>query len=164
VVLFDRSFPPYSFLLPLPSLSPFPLALRQRPRLLRRRWCHPARDGAELRLVDRDGVHLQLRCAAVPLPLVDAVQLHFVRGAGCGCGAFCDCDFLRAAVSEGRDYAQLVGKRCGAEDGGCDGDAGVCADSWGHVWAFEVVLRNGGVESFEQPQVFFFVTNTLFEA
>ncbi len=80
------------------------LAVHQRARILRGARRDAARVGDQLHLVGDVGLHLQLRHPAQVLPLVDAVQLHPVRGARLGRRAVHGRHLLHAAAAEdGRD-------------------------------------------------------------
>jgi len=81
MVLLDRHFPTYSFLLPRPSLPPLVLALRQHPRRTGRRRQRPARQWRQLHVVDLGRFHLPVVHEALPLPLVGTIQLSSLDGA-----------------------------------------------------------------------------------
>jgi hypothetical protein len=79
MVLCPRCPRSHPLLLPFSPLPSVFLALRQYPGVLRWSRCYPPWFRDQLHLVGPRWVYLQLLRASLALPMVDALQLHFIR-------------------------------------------------------------------------------------
>ena len=112
MVLPDRCNPAHPLLLPRPSPSSLVLALRQCPDYIHLALLRPTCQRRKLYVVGAGGFRLPVVHEALPLPLVDAIQLSHRGGTRCG-GHFRRHYHLHyRATAQRRFQRQLVGQRC----------------------------------------------------
>lgn len=140
MVLRDRHFPTYTFLLPRPSLPPLVLALRQHPRRTGRCRQRPARQWRQLHVVDLSRFHLPVVHEALPLPLVGAIQLSSLDRARRWRHRRPHRHILRPANASRWHRSQLVGQLGVEEYGGREHDPSQDGRSGPNIWAKYMAL------------------------
>jgi hypothetical protein len=112
MVLPDWCTPARPLLLPRPSPSSLVLALRQSPGCVDRTLLRPTCQRRKLFVVGPGGFRLPVVYEALPLPLVDAIQLSYRGGTRCGRHYRRHSHLLYRANAQRRFQRQLVGQRC----------------------------------------------------
>jgi len=109
LVLPDWCNPARPLLLPRPSPSSLVLALRQYPGCVGRARLCPTCQRRKLYIMGPGGLRLPVVHEALPLPLVDAIQLSDRGGTRCGRHIRHHHHFLFPATAQGRFRRQMVG-------------------------------------------------------
>ncbi len=142
MVLPRRCNPPNSILHPRPPLSSLSMAIRQRSRLPRRRSRHSPSFGNQLRILGPCRVHLQLLHPPIPLPVVDAIQLHPLCGPRRWNSVRHHSHLPLPTTSQGRCYTKLVGKHRLAKHCRRHGPASQDTKSWRNIRTVDLVIKD----------------------
>ena len=110
MVLPYRRYPSYPVLLPCPPLPPISLALCPHPRRIGRCQRRPAHDWPQLYIMVYGRIRLPVVHEAIPLPVVDAIQLSSFNRARLWRPLRHRHHFLRSAATERWCQPELVGQ------------------------------------------------------